>query len=74
VASLFGMHFTAEPVTNYRGALAGDQALKKALFIGLLNEGVLLQTGCAGALGTMTGEAEIHTLVEAVRRVVARIR
>jgi len=35
---------------------------------------VLLQTSCAGALGTMTGDVEIDTLVDAVRRVVARIR
>ncbi len=74
VASLFGMHFTSRPVTDYRAVLAGDQELKRAVFIGLLNEGVLLQTGCAGALGTMTGEAEIETLVDAVRRVVARVR
>ncbi len=74
VASLFGMHFTAEPVTDYRGMLAGDPELTKAVFTGLLNEGVLLQTSCAGALGAMTTEAEIDALVEAVRRVVARLR
>jgi glutamate-1-semialdehyde 2,1-aminomutase len=73
-ASLFGLHFTAEPVVDYRSALAGDQELRKAVFTGLLNEGILLQTSCAGALGAMTGEAEIATLVEAVRRVVARLR
>jgi glutamate-1-semialdehyde 2,1-aminomutase len=74
VASLFGMHFTSRPITNYRDVLAGDQTLKKAVYIGLLNEGVLLQTGCAGALGVMTTETEIDTLVDAVRRVVARVR
>jgi glutamate-1-semialdehyde 2,1-aminomutase len=74
VASLFGLHFTAAPVTDYRGVLAGDQDLKRAVFIGLLNEGVLLQTGLAGALGTMTREIEIDTLVEALRRVLARVR
>ncbi len=74
VASLFGIHFTPEPVTNYRTVLAGDQELTKAVFTGLLNEGVLLQVSCAGALGAMTGETEIQTLVDAVRRVVARVR
>jgi glutamate-1-semialdehyde 2,1-aminomutase len=74
VASLFGLHFTAAPVTDYRAVLAGDQELKRAVFIGLLNDGILLQTGLAGALGTMTREAEIDTLVDAVRRVVARVR
>jgi glutamate-1-semialdehyde 2,1-aminomutase len=74
VASLFGMHFTPEPVTDYRGVVAADQDFKKTVFIGLLNEGVLLQTTCAGALGTMTSEAEVDTLVDAVRRVVTRLR
>jgi glutamate-1-semialdehyde 2,1-aminomutase len=74
VASLFGLHFTAAPVTDYRAVLAGDQDLKRAVFVGLLNEGVLLQTGLAGALGTMTREVEIDTLVDALRRVLARVR
>ena len=54
--------------------LAADQDLKRAVFVGLLNEGVLLQTGLAGALGTMTREVEIDTLVDALRRVLARVR
>src|SRR5262245_13010925 len=74
VASLFGLHFTGRPVTDYRAMLTGDAELKRAVFVGLLNEGILLQTGLAGALGTMTGEAEIDTLVDAVRRVVARLK
>jgi glutamate-1-semialdehyde 2,1-aminomutase len=74
IASLFGLHFTDRPVVDYRSALAGDQELRKAVFTGLLNEGVLLQTTCAGALGVMTTEAEIDTLVGAVKRVVARVR
>ncbi len=73
-ASLFGFHFTAAPVLDYRSMVAGDQAMKRAVFTGLLNEGVLLQTGCAGALGTMTGEAEVDALADAVRRVVARVK
>jgi len=74
VASLFGMHFTSAPVADYRGALAADAELCRAVFAGLLNEGILLQTTCAGALGVMTTEAEIDTLVGAVRRVVSRVR
>jgi glutamate-1-semialdehyde 2,1-aminomutase len=73
-ASLFGMHFTAAPVTNYRGVVAGDKEMTRAVFTGLLNEGVLLQTTCAGALGVMTGPAEIDALVGALKRVVARVR
>ncbi len=74
IASLFGIHFTSRPIANYRDVVAGDQELGRALFTGLLNEGVLLQSSCAGALGTMTTEAETDALVDAVRRVVARVR
>ena len=74
IASLFGIHFSKRPIRNYRDVVAGDQEMRKALFVGLLNEGVLLQTTCAGALGVMTTETEIGVLVDAVRKVVARIR
>jgi glutamate-1-semialdehyde 2,1-aminomutase len=74
IASLFGIHFSKRAIRNYRDVVAGDQEMRKALFVGLLNEGVLLQTTCAGALGVMTTDNEIGTLVDAVRTVVARIR
>ena len=74
VASLFGIHFTAESITDYRSALSGDGAMTKALFTGLLNEGILLQTGGAGALNALTTEAEVDALVDAVRRVAQRAR
>jgi glutamate-1-semialdehyde 2,1-aminomutase len=74
VASLFGIHFTADPITSYRTVLAADETRRKTLFTGLLNEGVLLQTTCAGALGVMTTETEIEALIAAMRRVLARMR
>lgn len=74
VASLFGVHFTSHPVRNYRDVVAGDAAMTRAVFTGLLNEGILLQTSCAGSLGVMTTEAEVDALVAAVGRVVDRVR
>jgi glutamate-1-semialdehyde 2,1-aminomutase len=74
IASLFGVHFTPRPIRNYRDVVAGDAEMTKAVFTGLLNEGILLQTTCAGSLGIMTTEAEIHTLVAAFARVAARVR
>ena len=59
VASLFGVHFTSRPIRNYRDVVTGDADMTKAVFLGLLNEGILLQTSCAGSLGVMTTEAEI---------------
>src|SRR5215468_3426498 len=74
VASLFGVHFTPRPIRNYRDVVAGDAEMTRAVFTGLLNEGVLLQTSCAGSLGVMTGEGEIDTLVSAFSRVLTRVR
>ena len=73
-ASLFGVHFTPRPIRNYRDVVTGDAEMTKAVFIGLLNEGILLQTSCAGSLGVMTTPAEIDTLVDAFARVVTRVR
>ena len=73
IASFFGINFAPEKITDYRSMMRGDMLLKKALFLGLLNEGLLLQSGCAGALSTLTTEADVDTLVDAVRRVVQRI-
>jgi glutamate-1-semialdehyde aminotransferase len=74
VASLFGIHFNSRPIRSYRDVIADDAEMAKGLYTGLLNEGILLQTGCAGALGVMTTDAEIDTLVDAVGRVVRRLR
>ena len=54
--------------------MTGDAEMTKAVFIGLLNQGILLQTSCAGSLGVMTTPSEIDTLVDAFARVVARVR
>ena len=74
VASLFGIHFTDKEIVDYRSTLTGDSDMTKALFTGLLNEGILIQTGGAGALNVLTTDAEVDALVDGVRRVVARVR
>ena len=51
-----------------------DAEMTRGLYTGLLNEGILLQTTCAGALGVMTTDTEVDTLVDAVGRVVRRLR
>ena len=74
IGSLFGIHFTAEEITDYRSVVRGDGMMRRALFTGLLNEGVLLQTGTAGAMNSLTASDDIDTLVDATRRVIERIR
>ena len=72
IGSLFGIHFTSEEIRDYRGVVRSNQTMRRALFMGLLNEGVLLQTGAAGALTALTTESEIDALVDAARRVTQR--
>jgi len=74
IASFFGVHFTSEAITDYRSVVRGDRELRKTLFMGLLNEGVLLQESCAGSLNVLTTESEVDALVDAIRRVMHRIR
>ena len=74
IGSLFGIHFTDEEITDYRSVVRGDGTMRRALFTGLLNEGVLLQTGTAGAMNSLTAGAEIDALVDATRRVIERVR
>jgi glutamate-1-semialdehyde 2,1-aminomutase len=74
IASLFGIHLTARPIRSYRDVVTVDAELTRAVFTGLLNEGILLQTSLAGALGVMTTETEVEALADAVRRVILRVR
>jgi glutamate-1-semialdehyde 2,1-aminomutase len=74
VASLFGIHFNADEITDYRSTLRSDSDMTSAFFMGMINEGVLLQSRCAGALSILSTEQEIDTLVDATRTVVQRIR
>ena len=73
IASLFAISFGVDSVRDYRSKLQGDPAMSSAVFTGLLNEGILLQEKCAGALSVLTTEEEVDTLVDAVRRVVQRV-
>ena len=74
VGSLFGIHFTDEAIVDYRSVLRGDREMQQRLFIGLLNEGILLQAKSAGSLCALTTEADVDRFVDAARRVMLRIR
>ena len=74
VASFFGINITDNEITNYRSILLRNQELNDLLFIGLVNEGVMIQSSGDGALSTLTTEAEIDEFADAVRRVILRIR
>ena len=47
---------------------------KRCFFLGMLNEGVLMQTGIAGALNVLSTEDDIDRIVNAARKVAQRIK
>jgi glutamate-1-semialdehyde 2,1-aminomutase len=74
IGSLFGIHFTEQPIRNYRDIAASDKSLAERMFMGMLNEGFLLAPNLVGALSMALGEMEVDAFVRALRRVLTRQR
>ncbi len=72
LGSLFGIHFTGRPVANYRDIAAGNAGLRDRVFLGLLNEGILMASNLVGALSTATSRREMDRFLEAFQRVLSR--
>ncbi|MER3397442.1 MAG: aspartate aminotransferase family protein [Chloroflexota bacterium] len=67
--SVFAVHFTAEPVTDYRSARRGaNPELLRRLHLGLLNEGVIIAPRGMGCISTPMTEAEVEFLGQAVEK------
>ena len=63
-----------EPIKDYRSTFESDKLMRRMLFTGLLNEGVLLQGQTAGALNVLTEENDIDNFVRLTREVLVRIK
>lgn len=63
--SLFQVHFTDTPITDYRSAKTGNPDLAFLLFLGMMNRGVQLASRGMGCLSTPMGQAEVDRLAEA---------
>ncbi|MGH7581433.1 MAG: aspartate aminotransferase family protein [Gemmatimonadales bacterium] len=73
LGSLFGIHLTGRPVRTIRDAASGDADLRHRIFLGLYNEGVLLDPRGVGTISTAIGEREIEQFIGALRTVLARM-
>jgi glutamate-1-semialdehyde aminotransferase len=71
--SLFGLHLTAGPVRTFRDTWSEDRELALAVYLGLINEGVLTDPRGAGCLSTVTTDADLDLAVAAFDRVLARL-
>jgi glutamate-1-semialdehyde 2,1-aminomutase len=72
LGSLFGLHLTDRPVQSYRDTLGTETELRHRIFLGLYNEGILIDPRGVGNLSTAIGDAEIEQFLAALKRVLAR--
>ena len=73
LGSLFAMHLTRHPVRSCRDTLSGDPELRHRLFLGLFNEGILIDPRGVGNLSTALGDQELGEFSAALRRVLSRV-
>jgi glutamate-1-semialdehyde 2,1-aminomutase len=72
VGSLFCLHWTSAPVTDYRSSRAKDPEKPMRVFLGLLNEGILLTQRGMGACSLAMSDEDVDRFVNALARVLAR--
>ncbi len=70
VGSLFCLHWTKKRLIDYRSSRPADPAMPLRVFIGLLNEGVVLSQRGLGACSLAMTDAEIDRFTDALGRVV----
>jgi glutamate-1-semialdehyde 2,1-aminomutase len=70
VGSLFAIHFTDIPVTDYRSKATSNTWMTHDFFLGLVNHGVLVAPRAMGALSTPMVEQDIQQFIDAVDAVV----
>lgn len=71
--SLFWLHWTTSPLTDYRSTRPKDMTLGTQVFMGLLNEGILLTPRGLGACSLAMTDDDIDRFINALARVLARL-
>ena len=71
-ASLFGIQATSEAVRDYRSYATNDGELLEMVFMGMMNEGYLLSSRCAGNVSAAHTYEELDDFVDAFERVLKR--
>jgi len=66
VGSLFNLHFTQEPVVDYRAAARGDRKSLSLLVLALLNRGIFLAPRGMGCTSSVMTAAEIDAFLHAL--------
>ena len=72
VGSLFCLHWTSSPLTDYRSSRPKDPQAPLRVFLALLNEGILLTQRGMGACSLAMADEDIDRFVNALARVLSR--
>jgi glutamate-1-semialdehyde 2,1-aminomutase len=72
VGSLFWLHWTTETLTDYRSTRPKDTEAALRVFVGLINEGILLTQRGLGACSLPMNDEDVDRFVNALARVLAR--
>jgi glutamate-1-semialdehyde 2,1-aminomutase len=72
VGSLFWLHWTTEALTDYRSTRPKDAEAPLRVFVGLINEGILLTQRGLGACSLPMNDEDVDRFVNALARVLAR--
>ena len=72
VGSLFCLHWVTGELTDYRSSRPKDTDAPMRVFLGLLNEGIILSQRGLGACSLAMGDEDVDRFVNALARVLAR--
>ena len=72
LGSLFGIHFTDTKIGNYRDITAENTQLRDRVFLGLMNENILMAPNLVGAISTATSNADVDHFLTALATVLRR--
>jgi glutamate-1-semialdehyde 2,1-aminomutase len=72
VGSLFWLHWTSETLTDYRSTRPKDAEMLPRVFMGMLNEGILMTQRGLGACSLAMSDEDVDRFVNALARVLAR--
>ena len=72
--SLLGLHFTEGPVRNFRDTWSEDRAFAHAVFLGLINNGVLIDPRGVASISTVTDDEDCYRFADSLRRVFTQLQ
>ena len=66
IGSLFNIHLSGEPITDYRAVMRGNRAVLPILALAMLNRGVWLAPRGMGCISSVMTEADIKSFLTAL--------